>query len=79
MKKMTEIDTLVLYHGNCHCGKYRFELKVPAISEGTECTCTQCFKKGYRWILPPKDAFLVTRDEGSMEEFNSGVLRDKVS
>ena len=70
---------MVLYHGNCHCGRYRFELEVPSITKGIECSCRQCTKKGYRWLSPPEDAFRVTRGGDDLAEFDSGVLKDQVN
>ena len=76
---MAEAGDKVLYNGNCHCGKYRFELEVPEITSGVECSCRQCTKKGYRWMPVTEQNFKVVRDEGSLVEFDSGVLKDKVN
>jgi hypothetical protein len=73
-----------VYHGNCHCGRFRFELAEAGLTEAglTEaivCGCTLCAKKGYLWIRPTSGCFSVTRDEGSLIEYNSPTLKDKVS
>lgn len=78
LAKMAESSDKVQYHGNCHCGKYRFELLVPEITSGLECSCRQCRKKGYRWVTVSGDSLTVVKDDGNWTEFNSGVLVDKV-
>lgn len=65
------------YHGNCHCGRYRFELNVPEIKEAIACTCSLCTKKGYLWLIPPPDAFKVIRDDGQLTEYRSSTVQDK--
>ncbi|OAA75086.1 Mss4-like protein [Akanthomyces lecanii RCEF 1005] len=74
---MTESSGKIRYHGNCHCGKYRFELLMPEITSGMECTCRQCKKKGYRWVAVSGDSLTVVKDDGSLRDYNSGVLIDK--
>ncbi|KAJ6789439.1 hypothetical protein PWT90_00240 [Aphanocladium album] len=74
---MAEVITKVHYHGNCWCGMYRFELLTSEITSGVECTCRQCRKKGYRWLPVSDNDFTVVRDDGSLAEFDSGVLVDK--
>lgn len=75
---MAETREVITYHGNCHCGKYRFELQAPEITSGIACSCRQCTKRGYRWIAVSEESFTVVRDEGSLADFDSGVLADKV-
>ncbi|KAK3387937.1 hypothetical protein B0H63DRAFT_167086 [Podospora didyma] len=66
------------YHGNCHCGQYRFELTLPEITEGITCTCGLCSKKGYLWLpLLSDTSFEVMRDDGSLISYQSAVLGDK--
>lgn len=68
-----------VYHGNCHCGRFRFELTEAGLTEAIVCGCTLCAKKGYLWIRPTADCFSVTRDEGSLIEYDAPTLKDKVS
>lgn len=49
-------DGLVLYKGNCHCGKNTFEVHLSKIDSGTECTCSLCHKSGYLWAFPINEA-----------------------
>lgn len=70
----------IAYRGNCHCGRYRYELALPQeIAETTACSCTICVKKGYLWVAPPEGSFRVVRDDGRLVEYSSKALRDKVS
>lgn len=39
------------YRGNCHCGAFVYEVKVPEITEVYECNCSICYKKGYLLVL----------------------------
>ena len=68
------------YRGNCHCGRFRFELSVDdgTISDAIVCDCTLCAKKGYLWLRPPPGAYKVARDEGATTEYASKSLEDKV-
>ncbi|CAK7218107.1 hypothetical protein SCUCBS95973_003377 [Sporothrix curviconia] len=47
----------MIYHGNCHCGRYRFDLHVDQHTKATAlsliptvtCSCTACTKLGCLW------------------------------
>lgn len=69
----------LIHHGNCHCGSYRFELRLPEIKDVATCDCDLCKKQGYLWIVPPEDSFSVVRDEGKLVEYNSSALSHKAS
>lgn len=67
------------YRGNCHCGRYRFELSLPGnIKTAMACTCSLCVVKGYLWIMPPEGSFRVIRDDGRLQEYTSKAMSDKV-
>jgi len=66
------------YHGNCHCGRYRFDLTVPDIKNAISCACSLCAKKGSLWLVPPADSFHIVRDDGRLIEYQSTTLKDKV-
>ncbi|PWY94650.1 hypothetical protein BO94DRAFT_582038 [Aspergillus sclerotioniger CBS 115572] len=58
------------YHGNCHCGSIRFELRLPQPLETTHaCQCGLCAKKGYLWLFPARDEFEITRGGGEMTRY----------
>ncbi|KAK8080909.1 hypothetical protein PG997_008727 [Apiospora hydei] len=63
------------YGGNCHCGRYRFEVSLP---RGDQiCHLVLCTKKAYLWLAPPKGNFRVTRNDSQLTEYDSGVLLEK--
>ena len=68
-----------LYHGNCHCGQYRYELSLPKeLSSVFICSCGVCQKKGYLWLEAPATSLRVTRDDGMLIEYRTSLIRDKV-
>lgn len=74
-----QIDKPTIYRGNCHCGRYRFELSLPGnIKTATACTCSLCAIKGYLWIIPPVGSFRVIRDDGLLRDYTSKAISDKV-
>ncbi|KAI1174672.1 Mss4-like protein [Nemania sp. FL0916] len=66
-----------LYHGNCHCGRYRFQLYAPMIQSAISCTCRLCQKKAYLWLIPGENDFTVVRDEGYLTAYESPSLKDR--
>ena len=48
---MTETATppLRAYRGNCHCGAYVFEAKLPEITKIKACNCSICYKRADVW------------------------------
>ncbi|KAB5566242.1 glutathione-dependent formaldehyde-activating gfa [Coniochaeta sp. 2T2.1] len=71
------------YHGNCHCGSYRFKVRLPhhnalGIVPSAACDCRLCKKQGYQWWLKPASAsFEVTRDDGWLVEYQSSTMEHK--
>ncbi|OTA01100.1 hypothetical protein A9Z42_0014060 [Trichoderma parareesei] len=73
---MSLVDN-VLYYGNCHCGRYRFQVSAPRIDSAISCTCSLCAKKGYLWLIPAEGSFTVVKDEGCLVEYQSSTLKDR--
>ncbi|UKZ94678.1 uncharacterized protein TrAFT101_009530 [Trichoderma asperellum] len=67
----------IVYHGNCHCGRYCFQVSAPNITSAISCTCSLCTKKGYLWLVPAEGSFTVVRDEGCLTEYRTSTLADK--
>lgn len=63
---------LKTYHGNCHCGAFKFTIKMPEITTVTQCNCSICFKKGYRWVFPGEGCFEITKGEGTLRDYHFG-------
>ncbi|KAL7941463.1 hypothetical protein V8C42DRAFT_334635 [Trichoderma barbatum] len=67
----------IAYSGNCHCGRYRFEVSTPEIISAISCPCSLCVKKGYLWLIPAEGSFTVKRDEGYLVDYQTSTLKDK--
>ena len=52
-----------VWKGSCHCGRNRFEVKVPKIETAISCNCILCHKSGYLWYFPPSPFELLYRNE----------------
>lgn len=48
-------EDLKTYRGNCHCGAFVYQVKLPEIKEYSECNCSICHKLGYAWLFPSKE------------------------
>lgn len=70
------------YRGNCHCGRFVFELSTAEpITELYNCNCSICVKKGYLWrFVGADDVFTVVQGDDALAEytFGKGVLIHKV-
>jgi hypothetical protein len=60
---------LKTYKGNCHCGTFRFSIKIPEPISVAECDCSICSKKAYKWVFPRGDSFAVEKGEGSLKSY----------
>ncbi|ETS76871.1 hypothetical protein PFICI_10745 [Pestalotiopsis fici W106-1] len=67
----------IMYHGNCHCGAYRFEVALPKITQVIACDCSLCAKKGHLWVVPSPSEFKVTRDDGKLVKYRSEALHNQ--
>ncbi|KAH8668853.1 hypothetical protein BX600DRAFT_460827 [Xylariales sp. PMI_506] len=70
---------LITYQGNCHCGRYRYEVTVPEIKSATTCACALCTKTGALWLpVPPGEGrFRVVRDDDRLGDYETPVVRAK--
>lgn len=53
--------SLKTYRGNCHCGAFVYEAKLPEIKSYDECNCSICHKLGYAWLFPGQGNFDVVK------------------
>lgn len=53
IKPDEELDesTFKTYPGNCHCGKFRFQITLPKINKLNECNCSICYMNGLRGLV----------------------------
>jgi hypothetical protein len=63
---------LKTYKGNCHCGAFKFSIKIPELTSVTECNCSICFKKRYMWVAPGAGCFTIEKGEGSLKDYEFG-------
>jgi hypothetical protein len=72
---------LKTYYGNCHCGAFKFNIKVPEITSLMDCNCSICSRKGYQWVFPGAGCFTIEKGEGTLKdyEFGSKKMEHKVS
>ncbi|KAH0492000.1 hypothetical protein TgHK011_003400 [Trichoderma gracile] len=73
---MSVVDN-VLYHGNCHCGRFRFQVSALKIVSAISCTCSHCVKKGYLWLIPVEGSLTIVKDEGCLVDYQSSTLKDR--
>ena len=64
---------LKTYHGNCHCGAFKFHIRMPELTSVTECNCSICFKKGCKWIFPGAGCFTIDQGEGTLQDYEFGA------
>lgn len=48
---------MILHRGGCHCGRVRFEVRVPADARVLDCNCSICQKKGFLHLIVTRDRF----------------------
>ncbi|KAM0466319.1 hypothetical protein ACHAPV_001278 [Trichoderma viride] len=70
---MAEADTIT-YRGNCHCGDFVFEIKVPEIKDAYNCECSICVKKGYLWLDGKSNVNIV---KGSLDQLTAYTFGEK--
>jgi hypothetical protein len=61
MTEPSPTPELKTYKGNCHCGAFKFNMKVPELTSFTECNCDICFKRGYKWVFPSARCFTIEK------------------
>jgi len=64
------------YHGSCHCGSIRFEIRAD-LSRLTRCSCSICSKEGLLGCYVPAERFrlLQGEDELALYQFNTRIAR----
>ncbi|KAK1248459.1 hypothetical protein MKX08_006679 [Trichoderma sp. CBMAI-0020] len=64
----------ITYRGNCHCGDFVFEIKVPEIKDVWNCECSICAKKGYLWLDGKSNVNIV---KGSLDQLTAYTFGEK--
>ncbi len=80
MVEPTPTAPIKTYHGQCHCAAFVFTIEIPELTSATECNCSFCFRRGYKWIFPMEGRFTVTKGEGALKvyEFGNKTMAHKV-
>ncbi len=63
--------------GGCHCGRIKYEIKIPEKILVNRCSCSICQKSGYLHLIVPANRFkLICGEEDLLEyRFHTGVAR----
>jgi hypothetical protein len=63
--------------GGCHCGRVKFEIKVPEKVIVQRCSCSICQKSGYLHLIVTADRFNLLGGAESLVDyrFHTGVAR----
>ncbi|KAJ7125264.1 Mss4-like protein [Mycena epipterygia] len=56
---MADTPELFTYRGNCHCGAFKFTVKLPELKAVYSCDCSLCSRNAYLWAIPQLKAHLV--------------------
>ncbi|KAJ6590016.1 Mss4-like protein [Mycena vulgaris] len=67
---MADSPKLVTYHGNCHCGAFKFTVELPELKAVYVCDCSICSMNAYLWVrLDLKSQLVVERGEGVLKDY----------
>ncbi|KAJ6588746.1 hypothetical protein B0H19DRAFT_1248359 [Mycena capillaripes] len=73
-----EDSELTAYPGNCHCGAFKFIVKLPNLNHIFSCNCSLCSRNAYLWAHPAsKDDFIVVQGEGGLKDYPHGTNNHK--
>lgn len=73
----TKSTVIKQYSGNCHCGRFKFSVRLPELTAVRSCGCAICTRKAYLWIIPLADETLVWESKGKEGELNEYEFADK--
>lgn len=68
-----------VWKGTCHCGRNRFEVKLPKIQSAISCNCLLCHKSGYLWAFPEAGDIKYTKgDDETLAGYETEALSHEV-
>lgn len=69
----------MIHHGQCHCGRVRFEVQAPARIDALECNCSICRMSGFLHLIVPVARFRLLDGAAALTEytFNTGVAKHR--
>jgi len=67
---------MTTHTGSCHCGKIAYSFESGPITEGLECNCSICARKGVIMHFIPASAFTLTTSQENLAtyRFNKHVI-----
>ena len=68
---------MLICSGGCHCGRVKYEIKIPEKILVNRCSCSICQKSGYLHLIVSENRFkLICGEEDLLEyRFHTGVAR----
>lgn len=57
------------YAASCHCGAVKISFETEPLTEGMECNCSHCFKKGFILTFLPTNQITVHSGEENQTEY----------
>ncbi|KAJ7037909.1 Mss4-like protein [Mycena alexandri] len=63
-----------VFAGNCHCGAFKFTVKLTNLNHISSCNCSLCSRNAYLWAHPASNSDLtVLLGEGSLKSYQYGT------
>ncbi|KAJ7266882.1 hypothetical protein B0H12DRAFT_1098573 [Mycena haematopus] len=70
-------DMSTSYPGNCHCGAFKFIVKLPDLNHVLSCDCRLCSRNAYLRAHPASTSDFVVVQEGPLKEYRHGTTTHK--
>ncbi|KAJ7640844.1 hypothetical protein DFH06DRAFT_623740 [Mycena polygramma] len=71
-------DSELTASGNCHCGAFKFIVKLADLEHISSCDCSLCSRNAYLWASPAsKNDFTVVKGKGSLKDYRHGTQNHK--
>src|SRR5262245_30350481 len=61
------------YHGSCHCGRVRYEVKLDLTQPVVSCNCSICQRLGTLLQFVPAEQFVLTSAEHALTDYQWGT------
>ncbi|KAJ6595650.1 Mss4-like protein [Mycena vulgaris] len=66
------------YPGNCHCGAFKFIVKLPTLERVFSCDCALCSRNAYLWVRPVLHKhFIVVEGADCLKAYRHGTTNHK--
>lgn len=74
-----KVESLVVHHGGCHCGRVRYEVDAPAAIQALDCNCSLCRMTGFLHLIVPHARFRLLQGDEFLTTyaFNTGVAKHR--